>query len=129
MSNQVKGYLLHIASLVLSIGVPFIATIIQFPLFVQRSSTATVSGLSVLILLICIVPLIKHTNMMIKSASIPFVWTIVAVGLIALHSIVDEMIIVAVLGAISNWIGAFLYKVGTKYIHLDMLGEIDKDKE
>ena len=116
MSNKAKGIILQAASMVLSIGVPFVATIIQFPLFVNKSAAATVSGLSVLLLLICVIPAAKHVKIAMRSASIPFVWTAIAVGLIAINSIVEEMIIVAVLGAVANWIGAFLYRAGERYL-------------
>ena len=116
MSNKAKGIILQASSMALSIGVPFVATIIQFPLFVSKSAAATVSGLSVLLLLICVIPAAKHIKIAMRSASIPFVWSFIAIGLLAIHSIVEEMIIVAVLGAISNWIGMVIYRAGEKYI-------------
>lgn len=116
MSNKTKGIILQASSMALSIGVPFVATVIQFPLFVNKSAAATVSGLSVLLLLICVIPAAKHVKIAMRSASIPFVWTAIAVGLIAINSIVEEMIIVAVLGAVANWIGAFLYRAGEKFL-------------
>lgn len=116
MSNKTKGIILQASSMVLSIGVPFVATIIQFPLFVNKSAAATVSGFSVLLLLICVIPAAKHVKIAMRSASIPFVWTAIAVVLIAINSIVEEMIIVAVLGAVANWIGAFLYRAGEKFL-------------
>lgn len=117
MSNKTKGRILQAASLALSVGVPFVATIIQFPLFVNRSAAATVSGLSVLILLVCVVPFAKHIKIAMRSASIPFVWTFIAVGLFAINSIVEEMIVVAMLGAIANWIGMFIYRAGERLIN------------
>ena len=74
------------------------------------------SGLSVLLLLICVIPAAKHVKIAMRSASIPFVWTAIAIGLVAINSIVEEMIIVAVLGAVANWIGAFLYRAGEKFL-------------
>lgn len=117
MSNKTKGRILQAASLALSVGVPFVATIIQFPLFVNRSAAATVSGLSVLLLLVCVVPFAKHIKIAMRSASIPFVWTFIAVGLFAINSIVEEMIVVAMLGAIANWIGMFIYRAGERLIN------------
>ena len=116
MTNKTKGIILQAASLVVSVGVPFVATIIQFPLFINKSAAATVSGLSVLLLLICVIPAAKHVKIAMRSASIPFVWTAIAIGLVAINSIVEEMIIVAVLGAVANWIGAFLYRAGEKFL-------------
>lgn len=124
MTNKTKGIILQAASLAVSVGVPFVATIIQFPLFINKSAAATVSGLSVLILLVCIIPFAKHIKIAMRSASIPFVWSFIAVGLFAIHSIVEEMIIVAVLGAISNWIGMVIYRAGEKYIK-----QKDEDQE
>ena len=117
MSNKTKGRILQAASLALSVGVPFVATIIQFPLFINRSAAATVSGLSVLLLLVCVVPFAKHIKIAMRSASIPFVWTFIAVGLFAINSIVEEMIVVAMLGAIANWIGMFIYRAGERLIN------------
>ena len=45
MTNATKGKICKISAVVIDVAVPLIATIMHFPIWVERSSRATVSGL------------------------------------------------------------------------------------
>ena len=112
MSNAVKSKIIKGCGITIDIAAPLIATISQFPVWIEKSASATVSGVFVLMAFFSCIPLMKHIKNFIKSPSIPIVWLIVFVMLYALNSIIDQMIVVAFVGVISNTIGTFIYKIG-----------------
>ena len=112
MTTRMKGNLLKWAGLGLDVGAPLTATLLQFPAMVQRSSTSTVSGLFVVFALLSAIPLLKQFGKMIRTPSVPILWLIGFGVLLCLRSIVDEMIVVCAVGAISNGVGSVLYKCG-----------------
>ena len=112
MTRRTKGTLIKYSALGLDVGVPLAVTLTQFPAMIERSSTSTVSGLFVMFALLSAIPLIKHFKSLLKTPSVPVVWLICFAGLLALRSIIDEMILICAAGAISNAIGAGLYKYG-----------------
>lgn len=114
MTARTKGNLLKWAGLGLDVGAPLTATLLQFPAMVQRSSTSTVSGLFVVFALLSAIPLLKQFGKMIKTPSVPILWLIGFGVLLCLRSIVDEMIVVCAVGAISNGIGTVMYKCGER---------------
>ena len=119
MTRQTKGNLLKCASLGLDVGAPLVATLTQFPAMVERSAGSTVSGLFVMLALLSGIPLLKQFGKMIKTPSMPFVWLIAFALLLCLRSIVDELIIVCAVGALSNSAGAVMYKCGERIARKD----------
>ena len=112
MKNRTKGNLFKWSALGVDVGAPLIATLTQFPAWTERSSGATVSGLFVVFALVSAIPFIKQFKEMIKTPSVPFLWALGCGMLLCLRSIVDEMIIICAVGAISNAVGAVMYKYG-----------------
>jgi hypothetical protein len=112
MTRQTKGSLLKCAGLGLDVGAPLIATLTQFPVMIERSAEATVSGLFVVFALLSGIPLLKLFGKMIKTPSVPVIWLIGCGLLLCLRSIVDEMIVICAVGAFSNTAGAVMYKIG-----------------
>lgn len=112
MTRKTKGNLLKCLALGVDVGAPLIATLTQFPAWTERSSGATVSGLFVLFALLSALPLLKQFGSMLKTPSVPVVWAIGCAALFCLRSIVDEMIIICAVGAISNAVGTVMYKYG-----------------
>lgn len=115
MYNKTKGRILHILALVIDIVPPLIATLTQFPIWVEHSSEATVSGIVLLLTFICCLPFIRQLKEYMKSPSIIVIWAIIYVLLVLLESIITQIIRVAFIGLVSNTVGAILYKWGNTY--------------
>ena len=112
MSRRTKGKITKAAALTLDVGAPLIATLTQFPVWVERSAGSTVSGIFLVFALICSVPAFKSIKNLLKTPSAYLLWGILLCLLVALRSIVDEMIIICAVGFAANVAGAALYKVG-----------------
>lgn len=115
ITNKTKGNIIQWAAIIgLDVGAPLIATCTQFPVWVERSAGSTVSGLFVVFALISAIPLFKKGGEILKSPSITLLFGIVLGLLLALKTIVDEMIIICLVGFVSNLVGSAIYKYGVK---------------
>lgn len=115
MQRTTKGKILKISAIVLDVGAPLAATISQFPVWVDRSAGATISGLFVLFAFLSAIPFFKQIKTYFKSPSAWVMWCVIFVMLVGLRAIIDEMIVICTIGVLSNIVGAGLYKVGNKY--------------
>ena len=112
MKRRTKGLLLRCIAILLDVGAPLTATAIYFPLWVERSAEATVSGMFVVLGLLSAIPLFRIVKERIKSPSSWMVWLILLIVFAALETIVSEIKIISLVGLISNLIGAILYRHG-----------------
>lgn len=114
MNDKVKARLIKALALTIDISAPLIATLTQFPVWIEKSAEATVSGVVLLLAFFSCIPLLKYIKSFIKSPSVPIMWLIIFVMLILLNNIIDQMIVVCFVGVISNSIGTLIYKIGDK---------------
>jgi hypothetical protein len=114
MTNATKGKVIKGAAVTLDVAAPLIATLSQFPVWVERSSDATVSGLFLIFALLSILPFLKAIKEYFKSPSVWVIWIICFVFFVVMRNIIDEMLIVSFIGAVANIVGAGIYKVGKK---------------
>ncbi len=112
MTNKTKGKIIKAGAVTLDVAVPLIATLAQFPIWIERSSEATMSGLFLLLALISCLPFLKQLKAYFKSPSVWVVWIILLTLFICLRNIIDQMVIVCFFGTVANVIGAGIYKLG-----------------
>ena len=106
-----KRRLLKTVAIGIDVGAPLLATVSQFPLWIERSAGATVSGIFLLFAILSAVPLFKHFGRLLKSPSAPLMWGIIFGFLTALHTIIDEMLIISFVGLVSNSVGWVFFKI------------------
>ena len=114
MSSKAKGKILCFLAIILDVGAPLIATLMYFPLWVDRSAEATVSGMFVFLGLISAIPLFRIIKEQLRSPSAWLIWMLVFILFAALEAIVFEVKIIALVGFVANIIGAIIYKLGKK---------------
>lgn len=112
MTRSTQGKIVKGAAFGIDVLAPLAATITQFPIWVERSSGATVSGLFLLFAMLSAIPFYKQIKEYMKSPSAPIVWTVIFTFLILLRNIIDEMVIVCFVGMLANILGAGLYNLG-----------------
>lgn len=106
-----KRYLaLTAAAYALSIVPPFICTIAFFPVWVASSAECTVSGIALVLLLICAIPAFRAIKQYLKSPSAPIVWGLVMVFSYALKAIIDAVFVIALVGTITSVAAMFVFK-------------------
>lgn len=112
MKNATKGKIVKAAAVGIDVLGPLGATCSQFPVWVEKSSAATVSGLFLVFAILSCIPLFKQIKEWLKTPSVPVMFTVAAVLFIALRNIIDQMVLICVVGAIANVVGAVVYKAG-----------------
>lgn len=116
MSRITKGRILCLVAIILDVGAPLIATITFFPVWIEQSATATVSGVFIFLALLSAIPLFRIIKERLKSPSAWMIWLILFVLFFALESIVSEVKIIALVGFVANLIGSLIYKCGKRII-------------
>lgn len=114
MKPKTKGNILKSIAIGVDVLVPLAATFSQFPIWIERSSSATVSGVFLIFAFFSVLPFLKQIRTWLKSPSVEVVWLIIFIMLLILKSIIQEMVIICFFGVLSNTIGAVLYRIGKK---------------
>lgn len=112
MKNVTKGKIIKASAVAIDVAVPFAATLTQFPIWIDRSSSATVSGLFLIFAFLSAIPFINQIKAFLKSPSVWVMWIVLLILFIALRNIIDEMLVVCFAGSVSGVVGAVLYKIG-----------------
>lgn len=112
MTNKAKGRLIKGSALVLDVGAPLITTITQFPVWIDKGASSTVSGIFLVFALLSIIPFLNQIKALLKSPSVPVLWLVLFVLFSLLRAIIDQMAIICLVGAVGNFIGSILYKTG-----------------
>lgn len=127
MTNKSKGLIMYYTGLVLSILAPFIATLTQFPVWTEQVDPKQVSAMFIVMAVVCAVPLLNHFKQALKSPSSIAVWVFLFLVTWGMKQIVNQIMIIALVGMIANIIGAILCGVGNKV--KEMPDPIDEDEE
>ena len=112
MTNRTKGNILKAIAVTIDVSVPLAATLTQFPIWVEKSSEATMSGLFLIFAFLSCLPFIKQIKAYFRSPSVWVVWVVLLVLFVCLRNIIDEMVVVFFFGTVANVIGAGIYKLG-----------------
>lgn len=109
-----KSTIIKAVAIAVDVGFPLCATLSQFPVWIDRSAAATVSGLAVVFACLSVIPFLRQIKEFFKSPSAWVMWGILFLIFFALRSIIDEMVLICFFGFIGNVIGEFIYKYGEK---------------
>ncbi len=114
MSNRARGNLIRALALFIDVGAPLVATAVHFPIWIERSAEATLSGMFLFLALISVIPLIKVIGKALHSPAAWMIWTLLFCIFAGLRVIIDEMVVISLVGMIANIVGAVLHKIGNR---------------
>lgn len=112
MKNTTKGKIIKYSALTVDVVAPLMATLSQFPIWVEKSSQATISGLFLVFAFLSCIPFLSQIKNWLKSPSAPIMWLVFFVIFKCLSNIIDQMSFICIVGAVANFGGAGLYKLG-----------------
>lgn len=118
MGNKKLYILFGFIALLFCVGAPIIATLAYFPLFIEQSAEKTFSGGVLVLLLLCAVPLFNTVKKAVKKAPVKWIWLIWAIlfGILyLLQPIIEELIIVSLVGAIGGAISIVFFALARRY--------------
>ncbi len=122
--DKLKYSALTALGALLCIAPPAVVTLCYFPLWVEKSSTATLSGLSLIMILVSIIPLFRILKNHLSSPSAPIVWILICVFCLAFRSIIDQMLVISFVGGVSSIAGFIIFKARDR-----MIAKQAKEKE
>lgn len=106
--------LLNTVATVISVVPPVAATLTYFPVWISEGQETAFSGLCVLLLVISTVPLYRLAVQWLKTPSSPLIWLFVLIVFSAAAKIADQVTAIALIGFISNTVGAIIFYVAKR---------------
>ena len=82
-----------------------------FPLWIAREDASVLSGISLLLTLLALVPLARYLRSILRTASAPLMWLAVFIAFMLLSRIANEVTVISFVGFIGNLIGALFFKL------------------
>lgn len=82
-----------------------------FPLWIAREDASVLSGISLLLTLLALLPLARYLRSILRTASAPLMWLAVFIAFMLLSRIANEVTVISFVGFIGNLIGALFFKL------------------
>ena len=109
-----KRLILRAAALAISILPSALTTLLYFPLWAERGGDAVLSGFAAFLLLLSALPLYRLVKRLLSSPSVWVMWLFTFILFYSMSKIVDEMIVISLVGTISNAVGAVLFRLARR---------------
>ena len=114
MNERAKEFILRALGLIFC-TVPVIASIIlYFPLWQQKGGAAVLSGFTLILIILSLIPFFNTVKRMLRSPAAHTMWFIIFVMFFLLSKIAAEMTVISFVGFVGNLIGALLFKAARK---------------
>ena len=121
-NHPIKRILLFSTGLAICIIPVFSTIILYFPVWKEKGGAATLSGFTLLLILLALVPLFSTIKGLLRSPAAYTLWFIAFIIFLLLSKIADEMTVISFVGFISNFIGAFFLRAAKR------IGGVSKDE-
>jgi chromate transport protein ChrA len=112
LSPGTKRLIFTLIGLVISVLPVVIATVSYFPLWCARGGQTILSAFALILIIIAAVPLFRLLRTAFKSPASYTVWLVLFIIFFALSKIADEMVVISLIGFVSNLIGAIFFRLG-----------------
>lgn len=109
-----KRMLFQSLGVLFSIVPPIVATLLYFPLWIDRGATQTVSGLCALLLILCAIPLFRFLKGKLGTPSLPMMWGVLFLLVRALGAIIGQVSVISFVGFVSNLIGSLFFRLSRR---------------
>jgi Co/Zn/Cd efflux system component len=111
MKPTLRSAILNAVGLTLSVVPPIVATVSYFPIWREEGAASVISGFCLLLLLISALPLARYAARRLSSPSVWMLWTAIFLLFYFLGKIAEQMTVIALVGTISNILGAVLFRL------------------
>lgn len=121
-TNPTKRLLFNALGIAVSVIPVTVSIFSYFPLWIARNDASLLSGISLLLICLAIVPIFKYLKQFLHSPSAPVMWLFSFILFLMLSRIAHEMTVISFVGFTTNLLGAFFFKLSRKY------GKEEKDE-
>ena len=113
--SQAKRLLFNALGIAVSVIPVSVAIFSYFPLWISRNDASLLSGISLLLICLAIVPLFKCLKQFWHSPSAPLMWFLAFILFFLLSRIASEMTVISFVGFVSNLIGTVCFRISKRY--------------
>ena len=110
MKREIFRLALKVTALISATVPVIIATLSYFPLWREKGGLTVLSGFTLLLLLLAIVPLIKLLTRLLNSPTATTMWLVLFLTFFVLSKIADEMVVISFVGYLGNLAASFLWR-------------------
>ena len=114
-TNPTKRLLFNALGIAVSVLPVTVSIFSYFPIWIKRGNASVLSGISLLLICLAIVPIFKYLKEIIHSPSAPVMWLFSFIIFLLLSRIADEMTVISFIGFTTNLVGAFFFKLARRY--------------
>lgn len=113
-TNPTKRLVYNASGLAISIIPVSVAIFSYFPIWAKRDDNSLLSGISLLLIAVALVPLYKHIRQTLRSPSAPLMWFFSFAIFLLLSRIAHEMTVISFVGFVTNLIGSLFFKAAKR---------------
>ena len=110
-NRNIANKILHLTGLLFCTLPPVIATASYFPLWREAGGAQVISGGALLFIILSSIPMYKYIRKLLESAATYVLWLLIFLFCFLLSKVITELTVIALVGFISNVIGAVLMKI------------------
>ena len=115
MQARTKAVIYNALGLLFCIVPPTVATLEHFPIWAAKGGEAMISGLTVILLVLCVLPFKRQISEYLKSPSAWMMWLCIFVFASLFSRIADDIAAISLIAFPSNLVGALFFKRRYKF--------------
>ncbi len=119
LNNHARRLMFNFLGLSISVIPVSVSILSYFPLWLRRGDASILSGISLILLGLALIPMYKRVKEVLRSASAPLMWFIIFVIFFLLAKIADEITVISFVGFVTNVVGAICFRAAKKYDRMD----------
>lgn len=108
---------LTLLALCFSVGVPLAATLSFFPFWRSAGGGRVLSGLCLILLILCALPLWRLLRRAFRTVSAPLVWAALFLLFLAVDAVAGQMKVITFAGTCGNAVGAVFFRLAKRRTH------------
>ncbi len=112
--NEPKVLLFRLTGLILSVLPVLICVLTYFPVWSERGSRAVISGFTLLLIFIAVLPLTRMITQYLRSPSAYMIWLAIFLFFLAVAEIAHEMTVISFVGFLGNLLGSVFFRLARK---------------
>ena len=113
-NNRKTAFILRFIALFFCTGPVVSSILLYFPLWKEKGAGAIISGFSLILILLALLPFGKMLKRLLRSPSVYLLWLITFVIFFLLSRIADQMTVISFVGFVGNFIGSILFKLARR---------------
>jgi hypothetical protein len=114
-TNPAKRLLFISLGLLVSVIPVSVAILSYFPVWIAREDASVLSGFSLILIALAMVPFYKQVGRFLKSPSAPLMWFLIFISFFLLSRIAREMTVISFVGFVTNLLGSVFFRIARKY--------------